>query len=49
MLKPAVKSQAVADFIVQHCGPELNMVDLVPWTFSLMDLHVGMVLELVWC
>ena len=32
MLKPAVKGQAVADFIVQHCGPELNMVDLVPWT-----------------
>ena len=28
----AVKSQAVADFIVQHCGPELSMVDLVPWT-----------------
>ena len=28
----AVKGQAVADFIVQHCGPELNMVDLVPWT-----------------
>ena len=28
----AVKGQTVADFIVQHCGPELNMVDLVPWT-----------------
>ena len=28
----AVKGQAVADFIVQHCGPELSMVDLVPWT-----------------
>jgi len=28
----AVKGQAVADFIVQHCGPELTMVDLVPWT-----------------
>jgi hypothetical protein len=27
----AVKGQAVADFVVQHCGPELNMVDLVPW------------------
>jgi len=26
----AVKGQAVADFIVQHCGPELSMVDLVP-------------------
>ena len=28
----AVKGQAVDGFIVQHCGPELNMVDLVPWT-----------------
>ena len=28
----AVKGQAVANFIVQHCGPELTMVDLVPWT-----------------
>ena len=28
----AVKGHAVADFVVQHCGPELSMVDLVPWT-----------------
>ena len=28
----AVKGQAVADFVVQHYGEELNMVDLVPWT-----------------
>src|SRR6185503_9706300 len=28
----AVKGQVMADFVVQHCGPELNMVDLVPWT-----------------
>ena len=28
----AVKGQAVADFIMQHCVPELSMVDLVPWT-----------------
>ena len=28
----AVNGQAVADFIIQHCGLELNMVDLVPWT-----------------
>ena len=25
-----VKGQAVADFVVQHCGSELTMVDLVP-------------------
>ena len=28
----AVKGQAVADFVVQHCGQELSMVDLVSWT-----------------
>ena len=28
----AVKGQAVADFVVQHCGSELGMVGLVPWT-----------------
>ena len=28
----AVKGQAVADFIVQHRGSELSMVDIVPWT-----------------
>ena len=26
----AVKGQAVANFVVQHCGPELSMVDLIP-------------------
>ena len=28
----AVKDQVVADFVVHHCGSELTMVDLVPWT-----------------
>ena len=27
-----VKGQVMADFIVQYCGPELGVVDLVPWT-----------------
>ena len=31
-LAKAVKGQAVSDFVVQHCGSELTMVDLVPWT-----------------
>ena len=22
----------MANFVVQHCGPELGVVDLVPWT-----------------
>jgi len=28
----AVKGQVMANFVVQHCGPELDVVDLVPWT-----------------
>ena len=28
----AVKGHAVADFVIQYCGSELTMVDLVPWT-----------------
>ena len=28
----AIKGQAVADFVMQHCGSELTMVALVPWT-----------------
>ena len=31
-LAKAVKGQAIADFVVQHCGAELAMVDLVLWT-----------------
>ena len=31
-LAKAVNGQAVADFVVQYCGPELSMVDLVLWT-----------------
>jgi hypothetical protein len=28
----AFKGQVMADFVVQYCGPELAIVDLVPWT-----------------
>ena len=28
----AVKGQVMADFVVQHCGTELGVVDLVSWT-----------------
>ena len=31
-LAKAVKGKAIADFVVQHCGPELGVVDIVPWT-----------------
>ena len=27
-----VKGQVMADFVVQLCGTELGVVDLVPWT-----------------
>ena len=27
----AVMGQVMANFVVQHCGPELGIVDLVPW------------------
>ena len=29
----AVKGQVMVDFVVQHCGPDLSIVDLAPWTF----------------
>jgi len=28
----AVKGQVMADFVAQHCGPDLNVVDFAPWT-----------------
>jgi ribonuclease HI len=28
----AVKGQVIADFVTQHCGPDMNIVDLAPWT-----------------
>ena len=31
----AVKGQIMADFVVQHCGLELGVVDLIPWTLFL--------------
>ena len=31
-LAKAVKGQIMADFVAQHCGPDLGIVDLAPWT-----------------
>ena len=28
----AVKGQVTTDFAIQHFGPEVGVVDLVPWT-----------------
>ena len=27
-----VKGKVMAEFVVQHCGPELAVVDVAPWT-----------------
>ena len=37
----AVKGQVMADFVVQHCGPELGVVDLVSWTLFFDDSSCG--------
>ena len=37
----AVKGQVMANFVVQHCGPELDVVDLVPWTLFFDDSSCG--------
>jgi len=31
-LAKVVKGQVMVDFVVQHCGPELVVVDIAPWT-----------------
>ena len=36
-----VKGQVMADFVVQHCGPELGVVDLVPWTLFFDGSYCG--------
>jgi hypothetical protein len=28
----AVKGQVMADFVTQHCGSEIKVVELAPWT-----------------
>jgi hypothetical protein len=28
----AIKAQVMADLVTQHCGPEVVVVDPVPWT-----------------
>ena len=51
-LAKAVKGQVMADFVVQHCGPELGVVDLVLWTlfFDGLSCAVGSgILALSWC
>ena len=45
----AVKGQVMADFVVQHCGPEVGVVDLVPWTlfFDGSSCGVGSGIDIV--
>ena len=44
-----VKGQVMADFIVQHCGPKLAVVDVAPWTlfFDCSSCGVGSGLGIV--
>ena len=37
----AVKEQVMADFVAQHCGLELGVVDLVPWALFFDGLSCG--------
>ena len=42
----AVKGQVMADFVVQHCGPEFTVLDLLLGPCSSMVLHAGLDLVL---
>ena len=43
----AVKGQVMTDFVAQHCGPELAVVDLVPWSLIFDGSSCAWVLVLV--
>jgi hypothetical protein len=42
----AVKGQVMANFVVQHCGPEFTVLDLLLGPCSSMVLHAGLDLVL---
>ena len=46
-LAKVVKGQVMVDFVVQHCGPELAVVDLVPWSLIFDGSSCAWVLVLV--
>jgi hypothetical protein len=41
----AVKGQIIADFITEHHGSSINLLEFTPWALFLMDLHVAKVVE----
>jgi hypothetical protein len=41
----AVKRQIIVDFITEHHGSSINLLEITPWDLFLMDFHVGKVVE----
>jgi hypothetical protein len=41
----AVKGQIIADFITEHSDSSINLLEITPWVYFLMDLHVAEVVE----
>jgi hypothetical protein len=41
----AIKGQIIADFITEHRGSSINLLEITPWALFLMNLHVAKVVE----
>jgi hypothetical protein len=41
----AVKGQIIADFITEHRDSSINLLEITPELYFLMDLHVAKVVE----
>jgi hypothetical protein len=39
-LAKAIKGQIIADFITKHRDPSIDLLEVTPWAFFLMDHHV---------
>jgi hypothetical protein len=39
----AIKGQIIADFITEHHDPSFDLLEITPWLYSFMDLHVAKV------
>jgi hypothetical protein len=39
-LAKAIKGQIIADFITEHRDPLIDLLEITPWAFFLMDHHV---------
>jgi hypothetical protein len=41
----AVKGEVIADFVTEHRDPSIDLLEITPWLYSLMDLYVAKVVE----